>query len=128
MKKFYNPRLKSFSRQLRKKGILSEVLFWLEVKNRKLLGYRFLRQRPIGNYIVDFYCPKLKLAIEIDGSSHDSPIAMERDLRKDRYLESVGIKVIRYRDSDVKNDIGSVIQGLKREIGSPLNPPSTRGE
>ena len=67
----YNPKLKALSRELRKQGVLSEVLLWAHLNGRKMKGYQFTRQKPIGNYIVDFYCSKLKLVIEIDGESHD---------------------------------------------------------
>ena len=66
----YNPELKQRARDLRKQGVLSEVLLWNQLKGRKLRGYQFMRQKPIGAYIVDFYCSKLRLVIEIDGESH----------------------------------------------------------
>jgi very-short-patch-repair endonuclease len=66
----YDQNLKQRAREPRKNSTLAEVLLWNQLKRRKMLGYSFLRQRPILNYIVDFYCPKLKLVIEIDGDSH----------------------------------------------------------
>lgn len=65
----YNPKLKDRAKELRKAGILSEVLLWQELKSRKFLNLDFNRQKVIGNYIVDFYCDDLRLVIEIDGSS-----------------------------------------------------------
>jgi len=70
MKIRYNSKLKQLARNLRNNSTLSEVLLWNELKARKVKGLRFMRQKPIGHYIVDFYCSKLKLAIEIDGDSH----------------------------------------------------------
>nr|CBX29982.1 Uncharacterized protein HI0925 [uncultured Desulfobacterium sp.] len=70
MKISYNPKLKALSRKLRKQGVLSEVLLWEQLKGKKMKGFQFMRQKPVGNYIVDFYCSKLKLVIEIDGESH----------------------------------------------------------
>ena len=67
---YYNKNLKAFSRKLRNNSTLSEVLLWSELKGRKILGYRFTRQKPLGKYIADFYCFELKLVIEIDGESH----------------------------------------------------------
>ena len=64
MKILYNPGLKQRARELRNQGILSEVLLWNQLKGRKIYGYQFMRQKPIGEYIVDFYCSKLKLVIE----------------------------------------------------------------
>ena len=64
MKILYNPKSKQRARELRSQGVLSEVLLWTQIKGRKIYGYQFMRQKPIGNYIVDFYCSKLKLVIE----------------------------------------------------------------
>ena len=66
----YNPRLKKLARQLRRNSTLGEVLLWNELKRKQMMGYDFHRQKPIGEYIVDFYCPRLRLVIEIDGDSH----------------------------------------------------------
>jgi len=65
MKIRYNPKLKAHARELRKQGILSEVLLWEHLKSRKMRGYQFMRQKPVGDYIVDFYCSKLKLAMKL---------------------------------------------------------------
>jgi very-short-patch-repair endonuclease len=70
MKIYYNPKLKAKSRELRNNSTLAEVPLWNQLKGRKMRGYQFMRQKPIGNYIVDFFCSKLKLVIEIDGESH----------------------------------------------------------
>ncbi len=67
MKIHYNPKLKTIARKLRKQGVLSEVLLWDHIKGKKMNGYQFMRQKPVGEYIVDFYCSKLKLVVEIDG-------------------------------------------------------------
>jgi very-short-patch-repair endonuclease len=67
----YKPKLKSIARTLRKNMTLSEILLWQKIKGKQLLGYDFHRQKPILDYVVDFYCPKLKLVIEIDGDSHE---------------------------------------------------------
>jgi very-short-patch-repair endonuclease len=67
----YNPKLKEIAQKLRKQGILSEVLLWKELKGKKMMGYDFHRQKPLENYIVDFFCNELMLIIEIDGSSHN---------------------------------------------------------
>jgi very-short-patch-repair endonuclease len=74
----YNPRLKQVARILRKNMTLGEILLWKELKGKKLLGYDFHRQKPIGEYVVDFYCPALKLVIEIDGDSHDGKEEADR--------------------------------------------------
>ncbi len=114
MKLHYQKHLKNYSRKLRQSGNLSEVILWNELKNNKL-GYRFLRQRPIGKYIVDFYCHSLNLAIEIDGAaSHDFKI--DRDEIRQKSLKSLGVKIIRFRDVEVRNNLAGVIQAIKSEI------------
>ncbi len=70
MRIYYNPKVKKLARELRNDSTLSEVLLWNQLKARKMRGYQFMRQKPIGEYIVDFFCSKLKLVIEIDGESH----------------------------------------------------------
>lgn len=110
MKLHYNHNLNRLSRGLRSNSTLSEVLLWKEIKNKKL-GAQFLRQRPIGNYIVDFYCPVLKLAIEIDGVSHDAKI--ESDVNREKRLNDAGIKVLHFQDIDVKNNLDGVLLTIK---------------
>lgn len=87
----YNPRLKELAKKLRKQGILSEVLLWKELKGKKLLGYDFHRQKPIDEYIVDFYCAELNIVIEIDGSSHNDKF--ENDIIRQNKLEELGLTV-----------------------------------
>lgn len=111
MKVYYNPKLKKLSRELRKKGTLSEVLLWNMVKGRKIKGYQFMRQKPIGNYIVDFFCSKLKLVIEIDGISHNEKDKSDQIRR--RNLEALGLSVLRFYEWDVKENIHAVAQVIE---------------
>ncbi|QSE99219.1 endonuclease domain-containing protein [Fulvivirga lutea] len=122
----YNKNLKQFSRYLRNNSTLSEVLLWNEIKARKIKGYQFNRQKPLNNYIVDFYCKQLNLVIEVDGSSHyhgDAPI---RDAQRQTILESMGLNFLRFDDMDVKKNINSVIQIIYEFIEEyeALNSPS----
>ncbi len=112
MKIYYNLKLKQLARNLRNNSTLSEVLFWNEVKGKQILGYQFLRQKPIGNFIVDFYCPKLKLVIEIDGDSHGFNRTIQQDKMKEKYLQTIGLEIIRYDDLDIKTSIGSILDHL----------------
>jgi len=114
MKIFYDKKLKALSRELRKKGTLSEVLLWNVLKGRKIKGNQFMRQKPIGDYIVDFYCSKLKLAIEIDGISHNDK--GEEDKIRQQKLESLGLSVLRFYEWDVKKDICAVVQSIENWI------------
>jgi very-short-patch-repair endonuclease len=111
MKIYYDPKLKELSRELRKSGNLSEVLLWEQLKARKMKGYQFMRQKPIGNYIVDFFCSKLKLVIEIDGESHSQKL--EKDRLRQQKLESLGLSFLRFYDLDVKNDLNGVIRVIE---------------
>jgi very-short-patch-repair endonuclease len=111
MKIYYNPKLKPLSRKLRNESTLSEVLLWQQIKGRKIKGYQFFRQKPIGNYIVDFYCSKLRLAIEIDGISHDEKI--EEDQIRQNRIEKIGIRFLRFYDRDVKTNLSGVIQRIE---------------
>ena len=111
MKIYYNPKLTVFSRELRKKGTLSEVLLWNVLKGKKIKGYQFMRQKPIGDYIVDFFCSKLKLAIEIDGISHNDK--SESDQIRQQNLESLGLSVLRFYEWDVKENIHTVVQAIE---------------
>lgn len=79
MKIYYDPELKKLSGKLRNQSTLSEVLLWRRLRARQILGCQFARQKPIKNYIVDFYCSKLQLVIEIDGCSHGNEGAYEKD-------------------------------------------------
>ena len=115
MKIHYNPKLKQRARDLRNNSTLSEILLWEEIKNRKMLGYKFLRQKPIGNYIVDFFCNKLKLAIEIDGDTHTED-RFEYDMNRQKWLELKGISVLRFDDLEVKKDMNNVLMALERWI------------
>lgn len=114
MKIFYNKKLKALSRELRKKGTLSEVLLWNVLKGRKIKDYQFMRQKPIGDYIVDFYCSKLKLAIEIDGISHNDK--GESDKIRQQKLELLGFSVLRFYEWDVKKNILAVVQSIENWI------------
>lgn len=111
----YNPGLRKLARELRGNSTLGEVLLWKEISKRKL-GVQFHRQVPVHEYILDFYCHELKLAIEVDGSSHDTRDQKEKDLIRDYDLEQLGIKVIRVDDSDVKRNMDSMIKFLERII------------
>ncbi|HPD33284.1 MAG TPA: endonuclease domain-containing protein [Candidatus Kapabacteria bacterium] len=113
MKIYYNNNLKKFSQQNRHSGNLSEALLWLKLKNKKLHGYQFNRQKPILNYIVDFYCKQLKLVIEIDGNSH---IDIEKDCLRQKEIEDLGLKVIRFKDIDIKKNMAGVIMVLESWI------------
>jgi very-short-patch-repair endonuclease len=113
----YNPLLKDLAKKLRQQGILSEVLLWKKIKN-KSLGFEFHRQVPIDNYIVDFYCHELMLAIEIDGNSHLNSEVQIHDVSRQEVLEKLGVNFIRFKDPEVMKSMNEVIRCLEIKIES----------
>ena len=109
----YNPKLREFARYLRNNSTLSEVLLWKEIKN-KALGVEFKRQVPILDYIVDFYCQELKLAIEVDGHIHD--FRYVEDKVRQEQIEQWGITFIRFSNEDIKTNMFSVVLSLESKI------------
>ena len=107
----YNSSLKPLARELRKEGTKGEALLWKKVlRARSMEGYQFNRQFPIGDYIVDFICRKLKLVIEIDGSSHLMKGLEDRKRQDD--LERGGYKILRFTENEVVYRIDDVIKDI----------------
>jgi very-short-patch-repair endonuclease len=111
----YRRDLKGKARKLRKESTYSEVLLWCEIKNKQL-GYQFHRQVPILDYIVDFYCHELMLAIEVDGQCHDSDLAKAYDTKRQIRLEKCGVKFLRFDDGRMKGDINKVVEEIREWI------------
>ena len=109
--------LKSKARRLRKNSTYSEILLWQEIKNRQL-GYQFHRQVPLLDYIVDFYCHELRLAIEVDGKCHESNLAKQYDAKRQIRLEECGIRFLRFHDERMKGDINKVVEAINAWIES----------
>ncbi len=113
--------------------MVSEKIIWAKLKGRQL-GYKFRRQQGIDRYIVDFYCSELKLVIDIDGANHESYEEVQSDRRRQNYLESLGIKVKRYLNVDVKNNLEEVVCNIlnicksldKKKSLHPQAPPHPR--
>lgn len=117
----YKSYLKPLARQLRKDMTLSEVLLWQEIRKKQLLGYQFHRQVPMLDYILDFYCHELKLAIEVDGDSHDH----EKDKLRDKQLGEYEVAVLRFDDKEVKANIKEVLNHIYYTIEKlKEHPPS----
>ena len=112
----YNPKLKELARQLRKNSTLSETLVWKCLKNGNIRGLDFHRQKPIGNYIVDFFCYELMLVVEIDGASHE--FKSEYDNKRLTYLKSLGINVLVFYDNEVKENVSGVALAIEEWIDS----------
>ena len=124
-----NPELKQKARELRKTGVLSEVLFWQTFKDKQKLGWDIDRQVIIGNYIVDFFIPELGLVFEIDGESHSFKGGY--DIIRDSYLKSFGLMVVHIEDILIKqqlNNVGDMVREAIRiraaELKTPPRQPS----
>ena len=112
----YNKELKEYSRSLRKNMTDAERLIWSRIRRRQLKNYQFYRQKIIGNYIGDFYCPKAKLVVEIDGGQHYSSAGKQKDEVRDDYMIQHGLKVLRFSDEEVFNDLDAVLEVIWRHL------------
>jgi very-short-patch-repair endonuclease len=108
----YDKQLKALSQHLRKNMTDAENLLWLNLRGKQLKGLQFYRQKIIGKYIVDFYCPEANLVIELDGGQHYSEPGQEKDRIRDDVLRKMGIEVIRFSDRDVFENMGEVMEGI----------------
>ena len=110
----YNPALKEKARELRNNSTKTEIFLWTFLKGRQLRGFDFHRQRPIDEYIVDFFCNELMLAIEIDGVSH---IGKEKyDLERQNKLEKLGVRFLRFKDDEVFYNCDYVVKEIEKWI------------
>jgi very-short-patch-repair endonuclease len=115
----YKKSLKQNSRNLRNNSTLAEVILWNELKAGKMEGYKFNRQKPLGKFIVDFYCKKLNLVIEVDGESH---INKEKDdIERQKELEKFNLNFLRFGDLEVKMNLYNVIWRIKQYINDFQN-------
>ena len=122
----YNKNLKQRSRQLRKSMTDAERHLWAKIRMKQLKRYQFYRQKPIGDYIVDIFCPRAKLVIEVDGSQHSSDEMTEYDRIRDEHISSLGLRVLRFTNTEVLTHIREVLEKIEEEI--PLSPPLRKGE
>jgi very-short-patch-repair endonuclease len=112
-----NARRKKIDRKkLRKFSTAAEAVLWTCLQKRKLLGKKFRRQSSVGPYIVDFYCPEGRLVIELDGAPHFAPNADEYDQQRTEYLEKAGLRVIRFENKDVRDNIELVLESIKQGL------------
>lgn len=106
-----------FCRTLRKNQTDAELKLWYKLRNRQLLGVKFRRQFPIENYILDFYSPDIKLAIELDGGQHFSDDnVISKDVKRTVELEKNGIKVLRFTNTDILKNIDSVCEAIIQNL------------
>ena len=128
----YNPHLKKAARKLRSETTDSEQRLWSRVRGKQLKGVQFYRQKPIGNYVVDFYAPKAKLVVEVDGSQHLDVNHVLQDAERDGYLVAQGLRVLRFNNLQVFQELDGVVEVIYQEVVSrlnanPPNPPLRKG-
>jgi very-short-patch-repair endonuclease len=127
----YNSDLKELARQLRNNSTKAEIILWLKLKGKQMYGYDFHRQKPIDNYIVDFFCYELMLAIEVDGYSHQLEDVYFKDIKKENRLNEFGISVLRFTDDQVLKEMSNVIRAIEfyiEEYGRHTPNPSQEGK
>jgi very-short-patch-repair endonuclease len=116
MSKIHNNRvLKERRVELRRKETPTEEKLWFELRNNKL-GAKFKRQHSVGGYILDFYCAKKKLIIELDGEVHNSTEAKEYDAVRDKFFRELGYKTVRFLNREVENDIEKVLERISKNL------------
>jgi len=122
----YNAKLKLRARELRSSMTGAEVFLWTKIRRRQLLGLQFLRQKPIGKYIVDFYCPDASPVIEIDGGQHYTADGKCDDECRDNFLKNLGLSVPGFSNADVLNNVDGVLSTIVHHIESRLTHDTKR--
>ncbi|MBU2575296.1 MAG: endonuclease domain-containing protein [Elusimicrobia bacterium] len=117
--------MKDKAKHLRANTTDTERLLWKHLRMRQIQGFKFRRQAPIGPYIVDFVSLEAKLIIEVDGGQHAKQEA--KDSRRTSWLNSQGFRVLRFWDTEVLHETGSVLEAIWKELSPHLNPPPQGG-
>lgn len=120
----YNKNLVQPAKELRAHPTKAEKYLWERLK-LKHLGFKFYQQKPVGCYIVDFFCPKARLVIEIDGGNHFTKTGKENDILRDKYLKSLNLTVLRFPNSEVTNNTDKVAESINKIL---LYPPFKKGD
>jgi very-short-patch-repair endonuclease len=118
----YNPNLKFNARSLRSDMTDAEKLLWSRVRRKQILGVQFYRQKPIGDYIVDFYAPQANLVIELDGGQHFAPGQQRYDEKRTLYLQKQGLSVLRFTNMEVLKNIEEVMAVVFRKVQKTVGP------
>ena len=114
----YTPNLKELARQLRNNSTKAEIILWQKLKGKQMYGYDFHRQKPIDNYIIDFFCHELMLGIEVDGYSHQIIEVFNKDVKKEGVMNMLGIHILRFSDEQVLKDTDNVIRAIEWYIAN----------
>jgi very-short-patch-repair endonuclease len=116
----YSANLKNLARDLRRNLTDSEQVLWHRLRGKQILGIHFYRQKPIGQYIVDFFAPRVKLVVEVDGSQHLEGSHLQRDKDRDRYLAGLGLQVLRFDSRVVLKETDAVLEVIYMETKQKL--------
>ena len=117
------PSIFKLAKELRKNETVAEKILWSKLNNNQVLGLQFRRQHPINMFIADFFCPKLKLVIEVDGNIHDIPEIKEHDNGRSDFFNDHGIKVIRFTNEQILHEIDSTMKEIEKTAKILLSTP-----
>jgi very-short-patch-repair endonuclease len=117
-----NRELVKKARELRGNMTLAEIILWSRIRSKKIDGFKFRRQQPIFDYVVDFYCDELRLIIEVDGEIHSLQDEVEFDVKRDKLLNINGYHILRLNNLEIQTDINSAIIKIKSFISTILSP------
>jgi len=112
----YRQTLKPLARKLRSTMTLQEIILWDHLRRKQISNTQFLRQKPIGAYIADFYAPSVNLVVEVDGSQHAEPEMVEKDQIRDKYLQDLGLQVLRFENCHIELALDLVLAKITRYI------------
>ncbi|MEI6168374.1 MAG: endonuclease domain-containing protein [bacterium] len=113
---------KDLARAMRHQLTWAEKALWRQLRNRKLEGLKFRRQQPLGSYILDYYCAEKGLVVELDGGQHDFPEERDYDLRRTQFLRNEGLEVIRFWNSQIRENLPWVLELIRQKAGVSGNP------
>ena len=119
---YYNHGLKNTARSLRKNMTEPERLLWSRIRRKQLRGFQFYRQKTVGNYIVDFYCPSARIIIEVDGGQHFEEQGRKKDKIRDAYLSKLGFEVLRFPNWEVMRNVDDIVEDIYRHLPSAESP------
>ncbi len=131
MTRIYNRKAQTPTRRrLRREAPKAERLLWWQLRGKQLDGLKFRRQYGVGEYVIDLYCPAAKLAVEADGESHFEPAARLDDAQRQAFIESLGIRVLRFTNPQVHDKLDGVVEEIWRVVGERVsqvegNPPQS---
>jgi len=116
MKKIHNQtNLIGYRKKLRRRSTAAESTLWKHIKDRQVEDLKFRRQHSISNYIVDFYCPEIRLIIELDGAAHDNYLSEERDEKRDRILQELSCTILRFENRYVYEFLSEIIEAIRTQ-------------